>query len=592
MHNKIPINNTISLDLPRLLSSRLLIQANSGGGKSWLIRRLLEQSHGKVQQIVIDLEGEFSTLREKYDYILAAKEGDTPVDPKSAALLARKILELNVSAIIDLYELNPYDRKLFVKNFLTAMVNAPKELWHECLVVVDEAHEFCPEKGQSEAMGAVIDLATRGRKRGFCAVLATQRISKLHKDAAAECNNKLIGRAGLDVDMKRASEELGFTSKEQMLSLRRLKPGEFYAFGVALSDEVIKLSIGNVKTSHPSISDGRVMKSTPTPPTAKIRVVLQQLADLPEEAKKEAHTIADLTKENQELRTKLIMSDRQVQKTTELKDVMKHPEFVGLSMQHNNLSQKYAALSQYTNQLAKTLQQIDQWHRDLRISKILSSGTKLHYVKPESDDQAAHLAIHDNTPHDGFSRSMVKESEKYTIAVHQAAMGRVDEIRKYQYPKDQNIKAGAKRMLDVLVSNHPIKLTKSQLATQSGMAARGGTFGTYLSNLKSSGLVATDDDLIFATDEGVALSGVTPSAPSTPKERIELWRKNLKAGCVRMLDVLVSMYPDTISKEQLAIDCGMEMSGGTFGTYLSILRSNGLVTVRGREIKVSDDIYA
>src|SRR5689334_16314253 len=32
------------------LDTRLLIQANSGGGKSWLIRRLLEQSHGKVQQ--------------------------------------------------------------------------------------------------------------------------------------------------------------------------------------------------------------------------------------------------------------------------------------------------------------------------------------------------------------------------------------------------------------------------------------------------------------------------------------------------------------------------------------------------------------
>src|ERR1700686_1347554 len=102
MDSNIYINQSVSIDLPTLLDTRLLVQANSGGGKSWLLRRLLEQAHGKGQQIGIDLEGEFATLREKYDYVLAGKEGDTPADPKSAALLARKLLELNVSAIIDL----------------------------------------------------------------------------------------------------------------------------------------------------------------------------------------------------------------------------------------------------------------------------------------------------------------------------------------------------------------------------------------------------------------------------------------------------------------------------------------------------------
>ena len=240
MKDKIYINKDISIDLPTLVESRLLVQANSGAGKSWLLRRILEQSHGKVQQIVIDLEGEFGTLREKYDYILAGKGGDTPAEVRSAALLARRLLELKVSAIIDLYELPPQDRKRFVRLFLESMINAPKELYHPCLVVVDEAHVFAPERGESEAMSAVIDLATRGRKRGYCAILATQRISKLHKDASAECNNKLIGRSSQDIDMKRAAEELGFTSKDDMRSLRTLAPGEFYAFGTAISNEVQK----------------------------------------------------------------------------------------------------------------------------------------------------------------------------------------------------------------------------------------------------------------------------------------------------------------------------------------------------------------
>lgn len=244
MNTKIYLNDEVSMDLDVLLESRLLIQANSGAGKSWTVRRILEQSHGKVQQIILDPEGEFSSLREKYDYVLAGKEGDTSADPRSAALLAHKLLELKVSAIIDLYELHPQERKHFVKIFVDAMVNAPKELWpinyNGCVVVIDEAHTFVPEKGQSEASDAVISLASLGRKRGICAVLATQRISKLHKDAAAECNNKLIGRSSLDIDRKRATEELGFDSKEQTLSLRKLAPGKFYAFGPAISDELRK----------------------------------------------------------------------------------------------------------------------------------------------------------------------------------------------------------------------------------------------------------------------------------------------------------------------------------------------------------------
>jgi DNA helicase HerA-like ATPase len=53
----------VTLDLDILLRTRLLIQANSGGGKSWLLRRIAEQLFGKIQVFVIDPEGEFATRR-------------------------------------------------------------------------------------------------------------------------------------------------------------------------------------------------------------------------------------------------------------------------------------------------------------------------------------------------------------------------------------------------------------------------------------------------------------------------------------------------------------------------------------------------
>jgi uncharacterized protein len=51
MESRISLNENIFIDLPILLKTRLLVQANSGGGKSWLIRRILEQSQGKVETV-------------------------------------------------------------------------------------------------------------------------------------------------------------------------------------------------------------------------------------------------------------------------------------------------------------------------------------------------------------------------------------------------------------------------------------------------------------------------------------------------------------------------------------------------------------
>ena len=124
--SKLRIAENLTLDLPRLIDSRMLVAANSGGGKSWCLRRLLEQSHGAVQHLVLDPEGEFASLRERFDYVLAAKHGgDTAAEPRAAGLLAQRLLELGVSAIVDLYELKAHERVRFVRGFLEALVDAP-----------------------------------------------------------------------------------------------------------------------------------------------------------------------------------------------------------------------------------------------------------------------------------------------------------------------------------------------------------------------------------------------------------------------------------------------------------------------------------
>ena len=138
---------------------------------------------------MIDVEGTFRTLRERYEYLLLGAEDaevDYPLTAENAVQLATMLLEIRTSAILDLYEFLPSQRQQIVRLFLETLVNAPKHLWHDCLVLVDESHVFCPERGTADAKAAVEVLCSRGRPRGFCAVLATQRISELSKDAVAD----------------------------------------------------------------------------------------------------------------------------------------------------------------------------------------------------------------------------------------------------------------------------------------------------------------------------------------------------------------------------------------------------------------------
>ena len=63
-----------SLDIEELLATRLLVQGNSGSGKSHLLRRLLEQSAPWVQQCIIDPEGDFVTLADKFGHVVVEGE--------------------------------------------------------------------------------------------------------------------------------------------------------------------------------------------------------------------------------------------------------------------------------------------------------------------------------------------------------------------------------------------------------------------------------------------------------------------------------------------------------------------------------------
>lgn len=542
-------SRSISIDVPRLLETRLLLTASSGGGKSWAIRRLIEQVANDVMVLVIDPEGEFATLREKLDLVIAGKGGDCPAEPQSADLLARRLLELGASAVLDIYELKPTERVRFVRKFLEGLVNSPKKLWRPCLVIVDEAHAFAPEKGQAESLAAVVDLMSRGRKRGFAGILATQRLAKLSKDAAAEAINVMVGRFALDLDVRRAAETLGF-EKARHQELKRLRPGEFFAFGPALADEVIRMKVGDVRTSHPKA--GQRQAAAPAP-RAQVRRVLEQLTDLPAEAEEEARTLESARKRVRELEREL----RQARKSGGPPDeaVIARARREGAAEAERRLHQVVAQHEAGTRAIVRALEVVvpgvekalDAARAPLEVE--ISSAPPAPARSPRSVPQA-------------------RPQRRAAAALRPSPDAAGEPV---------SLGGGCGRMLAAMAQAHPGGLTEAQWATLSRLKRSGGTWGTYKSRLGTRGLVEQSGGLWRITEEGLDAVGGAPTTPVSSEEVIAQWRAAVGGGAGRLLDLLVERYPDSYQKEELAEEAGLTFTGGTYSTYLSRLRSNGLL---------------
>jgi hypothetical protein len=249
--------NPVVIDLEELLATRLLVQGNSGSGKSHLLRRLLEGSAGLVQQVVIDPEGDFVSLADAFGHIVVDA---AEYSMGEVARVAARVREHRASVVLNLEELEIDDQMRCAATFLSSLFDAPRDQWYPVLTVVDEAQLFAPaaagevgEEARRTSLAAMTNLMCRGRKRGLAGVIATQRLAKLAKNVAAEASNFLMGRTFLDIDMARAADLLGM-DRRQADTIRDLARGEFLALGPAITRRPISVRIGDVQTAAKSAS--------------------------------------------------------------------------------------------------------------------------------------------------------------------------------------------------------------------------------------------------------------------------------------------------------------------------------------------------
>ena len=257
--NHIPLGHygrrNVDLDLDRLMAGRLLIQGSSGAGKSYTLRKIVEEAFDFLTVMIVDPEGEFGNLAEHIG-ATTLRAAELTSEGLTATAVRGRQHRLNLH--IDLTDLDPEERILRAAAFFTGLISVDREHWQNTvLLAIDEGHLLAPHVAGSArdaetrriGVATLTDICARGRKRGVAPVIATQRLAKLATSVVSELQNFLIGINVFDRDIARAADLLGFGSGAAD-SFRTLEPGCFYAFGPALASEPTQVRIDPTVTRH------------------------------------------------------------------------------------------------------------------------------------------------------------------------------------------------------------------------------------------------------------------------------------------------------------------------------------------------------
>lgn len=548
-----PAEKPITVDAEKLLEQRMLVCTNSGGGKSYFLRVLAEHTTQIVPTIILDPEAEYSTLREKRDMVLVGPGGEADTAIETAAELATVLAEMRVSAVIDLYALPKAQRRTFVRVFLTRLLSLPKRLWGPMFVIVDEAHDFAPESGKVESTDSVISLMCQGRKRGICGIPASQRLAKIHKDVTSETNNLILGRFAQDLDLRRASDLLGFSGKEKWPTMRGLQPGIMHATGGALSIEgVSMLFVDKALTTH--VKPGQRYTMEPPKPSRAILKVAPELASLKKKADEELSEIDRLRRENAALRQA---------KPARAAAPAPAPAIVAPSAQ-----QLKAAFDRGADQARKLI-----------LAEISKSQVDVMHGLQQASNGLASISKRVQKVAPAFDAKLMPAAKAGAVVVPRGAARAVSPktapARTVSAPGTAKITGGTRKLMMAL-AQYPDGLDRKALSHISGLR-QSGTFRTYLSHMRTSGWITDEGDKLVITDEGCSALGPVDALP-TGEDLQRYWLGKMGGGQQRILQALIDAGEDGIAREDLPAAADMT-ENGSLRTYISKLR--GLQLIHG-----------
>jgi hypothetical protein len=538
-----------------------------GGGKTYAAGKLTElMLDANAQVVVLDPVGNWFGLRiaangrgKGFDLpVFGGRNGDIPLEPKSGRLVAQYVVDHRISLVLDVSGFRKRQQKEFVTDFAEELFELKKTSPSALHLVMEECQRFMPQKvwkGSERMLGALEDIIKLGRNYGIGASLISQRPQAVNKDCLNQTECLVVLQTTGSQERKAIKNwivEKDIDVAAALDELPSLPVGTAYVWSPQWLGILKRVKINRKRTFDASATPKVGEKRKPPKPLTKAD--LKRLQSDMESMVKKAEENDPRALKAQVIKLQAQLAQR---KTEVVEKVIEHsiirPSDLGaLEGVVHDVGEACRALRETADRLEGA------------VRPILAAAKAAPKQPPARRRSQRAPAVASPQPRDNGAAAAPRRTSN-------------------------GLARGARHMLAALGTRHPDPLTRRQLATLAQLKPTGGSFRTYLSALRTQGLIEGRDTLQL-TQAGLAYVGTTEQ-PQTTEELVALWCSKLSGSAKGMLRVLVDAYPRGFNREDLADAVQMEVGGGSFRTYLSALRTNGLIDTENGEIRASPSLF-
>jgi hypothetical protein len=327
MGKPLHISKDLDINLEDLIGQCIAILGIRGSGKSNTAGVIFEELlQNDYPLSIIDIEGEYFGLKEKYEVLVVGKgEGvEIEIDAHCAGEIAQVSMEQNVPVVFDLSGFLSDERTEVLKAYLSALWNLAGTLRKPYMIGIEEAHEFIPQGVKNELKEMIARVALRGRKRGLGAIIVSQRSAKVDKDVLSQAGMLLLHRVVHEVDMRVYSELLPWRKSEVKEIINSLDIGDcMYVNG----DNVLPIYVRERSTFHAGFTPSLEAVKSP-----ELRSVSASIIDTIEKARVGKGPKSPTQQLEDRIETMERMMDSKDQRIAELEDVARTLGYIKLEI--------------------------------------------------------------------------------------------------------------------------------------------------------------------------------------------------------------------------------------------------------------------
>ncbi|MGH6875924.1 MAG: hypothetical protein ACREHV_00955 [Rhizomicrobium sp.] len=578
------------------LDDRLGFIGTAGSGKTYnagsAVERLLAR---KARVVIIDPLGVWWGLRLQADGkspspynvpIFGGPRGDLPLTEHVGKLLGETAATMAESCIIDLRELGSHrSERHFMVDFLEVIYRkAPGEPFH---LIVDEADLFAPQKpqkGDETLLGHMENIVRRGRVKGFVPWLISQRPAVLNKNVLSQVDGLIAfkltasqDRDALDAWIEGQADKAQGREIKDTLPTMSVGQGVVWLPGHGILKTVQfpqKLTFDSSRTPK---RGERAQKAKALEPV-NLGALKERLSTVEADAK--ANDPTALRTEIARLRAEKTTLERQVATAAAAKpaidpDAIAEAEKRGFAQAEKKL--KGAAARELHKHKVRFLGAIGE-----RIGPLMALlSDELKAVKADKPD----LAIAFTPPPAPQSRPAFTPPKSSVFPKPPPPLKRSAE---------NGVRASAagelgkgERIVLRAIAQYPDGASREQLTVLTGY--KRSSRDTYIQRLATAGFVEGAGNVVRATEAGAAALGPDFEPLPTGAALQAYWLNRLTGGEQRILAHLISVYPQTITRDDLDEPTGYKRSARD--TYIQRLSARRLVNADRGQVCAADILF-